>query len=201
MQGEVGSSCRSSSGPVGSLLYDRHVEPSTVPPLPPFPLARSSIRATLDVRFWALATAAGLVALLGYGIVAAILPNPIFGRAIAPDAVAVAIWLLSAPLMGLLAATYVVVPKAPPGAGGEPRPSSTGSGRATVGAVATFLAIGCPLCNKLVLLALGTSGALNLFAPVQPLIGVAGLTLLAATLAWRLRRRAQGCAVLPRPGP
>jgi hypothetical protein len=73
--------------------------------------------------------------------------------------------------------------------------TNSGSGAFTLGGLATFFAIGCPVCNKIVLLALGTSGALNLFAPIQPLIGAASLALLAATLIWRLRRRPQGCAV------
>ena len=35
-----------------------------------------------------------------------------------------------------------------------------------------FLAIGCPICNKVVLL-LGICGALSYFEPIQPLLGVA----------------------------
>jgi len=37
--------------------------------------------------------------------------------------------------------------------------------------LATF-AIGCPICNKLVVALLGVSGALTCWAPLQPLIGV-----------------------------
>jgi hypothetical protein len=162
-------------------------------PAPKLEIAGPSIRAALDARFWLVAFAATIAVLLAYGLVAAILPNPVFGREIAPDAAAITIWLLSAPLIGLLVATYVP----PAGASGVPaRPApadAAGSGRAALGALATFFAIGCPLCNKIVLVALGTSGALNLFAPIQPIIGLAGLTLLAVTLALRLRRRAEGC--------
>ena len=39
----------------------------------------------------------------------------------------------------------------------------------------TYLAVGCPVCNKVVLVALGTSGALSWFAPVQPLLGLAAV--------------------------
>lgn len=66
-----------------------------------------------------------------------------------------------------------------------------------MGGIAAFVAIGCPVCNKIVLLALGTTGALNVFAPIQPLIGLASLVILAATVRWSLRRRAAGCAVPP----
>jgi hypothetical protein len=63
-----------------------------------------------------------------------------------------------------------------------------------VASLGAFLAIGCPVCNKIALVLLGTSGAMTLFAPIQPIIGAASLMLLAATLAWRLRLRARGGA-------
>jgi hypothetical protein len=53
------------------------------------------------------------------------------------------------------------------------------------------------VCNKLALVLLGTSGALTIWAPLQPVIGAASLLLLAGTLAWRFRLRRTGgaCAV------
>lgn len=36
-----------------------------------------------------------------------------------------------------------------------------------------MFAVGCPACNKIAVILLGTSGALNLWAPVQPVLGVA----------------------------
>jgi hypothetical protein len=67
----------------------------------------------------------------------------------------------------------------------------------TVAGLGTFLAIGCPVCNKIALVLLGASGALTVFAPLQPLIGAASLGLLAGTLAWCFRMRARGgaCAI------
>ncbi len=93
--------------------------------------------------------------------------------------------------MGVLVATFLTSPRsAAPVAGRD-----LGGSDLTLGSLATFFAIGCPVCNKIVLLALGTSGALNVFAPIQPLIGVGSLVILAATVRWSLRRRAKGCAI------
>jgi hypothetical protein len=67
------------------------------------------------------------------------------------------------------------------------------------GGIGTFLAIGCPICNKLVVGLLGTAGALNFFAPLQPLLGVGSLAL----IAWGLRvawRNAEACP-LPEMAP
>ncbi|MEO7118143.1 MAG: hypothetical protein ABIZ34_04140, partial [Candidatus Limnocylindrales bacterium] len=71
------------------------------------------------------------------------------------------------------------------------------SGSATsvsVGSIGSFLAIGCPICNKVIVGLFGLSGALTIFAPIQPLIGAASVALLAAGLALRLRDRARACA-------
>jgi len=150
--------------------------------------------ATLDRRFLAWAGAWTLVSLVGMGLVAAIIPNPIFGRMIAVEPFAVVTWVISAPLLGLLAATWTAPPKpvdAPAPLGEE---TAQGSTLGTIAGVGVFFAIGCPICNKIALLLLGTSGALNLFAPIQPFLGVASVTLLVATLAWRISLRARPVA-------
>jgi hypothetical protein len=173
---------------------NRAVVVNPTSPLPPIDIRAVTLRSTLDRRF-AIATVVGSVAsLVSLGLIAAIIPNPVFGRTIPPDGAAVGVWMTSAPPMGALIATYVSPPvRDIPPAG--PDPAGTGF---TIGGVATFFAIGCPVCNKVVLLALGTTSALNVFAPIQPLIGAASLLVLAATLAWSLRRRARGCTVAPR---
>jgi len=157
----------------------------------------------VHVLLWAVLSA------LAYGLVAAIIPNPVFGREIPPASFAVVVWLVSAPLMGIIGATYsspwapATTPLVILGPDGAKRGATApvDDERATwLGGVAsfgTFLAIGCPLCNKLALVLLGTSGALSVWAPIQPVLGAASLILLAATAAWRLRLRASGatCAV------
>ena len=54
------------------------------------------------------------------------------------------------------------------------------------------------MCNKIALLALGYSGALAWFAPLQPVLAVAALLLLWFALARRLEG-AQMCALPPVP--
>lgn len=144
---------------------------------------------------WSLAwTIATLVA---FGLTAAIIPNPIFGRGIAPEPFAVAVWLVSAPLIGLVMATYFAPQPVLAAAPLESSVRREGTTLGTIGGVAAFLAIGCPTCNKIALVLLGASGATSIFGPIQPVIGAVSLALLAGTLVWRLRLRARGgaCAV------
>jgi hypothetical protein len=148
-------------------------------------------------RRWAAATVATAVSLLVLGLPTDLVPNPVFGRQIEAPAWAYAALGVNAVLAGLLLATYVrdtpadgvevVAPEAPDGR------------RFSVGGVLSFLAIGCPTCNKLVVIALGSSGALTWFEPVQPILALAGI----AVLAYALRRRLQSevqCELTPSRG-
>jgi hypothetical protein len=171
---------------------------------------RSSAAALRDPRYLGWSFIAGAASLVAYGIASAIIPNPVFGRQIPPEPFAIVVWIISAALMGLIVGTYLA-----PGPGGSvgvlarvgigntvastgtsdgPAPSGTGSIVGYAGGLAAFLAIGCPVCNKAALVLLGASGALTIWAPLQPILGAASLVLLAATLAWRLRARARGGA-------
>ncbi len=148
-----------------------------------------ALRSTLDVRFWIVAAPGTIGALILLGVPTAVIPNPFFIRMTPMETFNLVVWLASAPLIGLLIATYV----RPPGHGGVHPALEAGTGRATLGGVAAYLAIGCPICNKVVVAALGVSGAMSYFAPLQPIIGAGSVALLGATLVWRLRDRARRC--------
>jgi hypothetical protein len=162
-----------------------------------------AIAATIDRVFVGHAVTWTAVSLVGLGLIAAIVPNPVFGRQIPPEPFAIWVWLLSAPLMGVVLATYTApAPRLPAvplaiaaedAARAEQRTSVLG----TVAGLGAFLAIGCPVCNKVALVLLGWSGAMTIYAPIQPFIGAASLALLAGTVIWRFRGRVRGgaCAV------
>jgi hypothetical protein len=83
--------------------------------------------------------------------------------------------------MGVLVATYVAV-ETPPADSVE-APQRFGG----LGGILGFFAIGCPVCNKLVLLALGSSGAIAYFEPIQPLLALASTLLLLVAIRIRLK--------------
>jgi hypothetical protein len=156
--------------------------------------------AVVDRRFFAWAAVWAAASLVAFGLVSAIIPNPVFGRQIPAEPFAIVVWLVSAPLMGLVMATYTVPsPVAVPvplaaGTAATGRPERDGSVLGTIAGLGAFLAIGCPVCNKIALVLLGTSGAMTVYAPLQPVIGVVSLALLGATLVWRMRLRIRGGA-------
>jgi hypothetical protein len=99
------------------------------------------------------------------------------------------VWLISSLLAGALVATYVRSATEVP---------STQGGKTIGASLLSAFAVGCPICNKLVVLALGANGALTWFAPAQPLLAVASLALLVYALRARLRTLRE-CAVAATP--
>ena len=145
------------------------------------------------VRQWTAAALGTVGALVLLGIPSVLLPNDLFVREVEAVWWMYPAWVATAVLGGLLLATYTR-----PHGGRAPESTEEaqeGEDRSTprrslAGGLLAWFAIGCPTCNTLVLMALGTSGALSWFAPLQPLLAVAGLALLALALRARLRTAA-----------
>ncbi|WP_017544133.1 hypothetical protein [Nocardiopsis prasina] len=133
-------------------------------------------------RQWVTAAAGTALTLIVLGLPAVLIPNGLFAREIEPPWWSHPVWVATSVLSGLLLATYTrPVPEDSAGPGGV---------RGLGGGLLAWFAIGCPVCNKIVLLALGTSGAMAWFAPLQPLLAAAGLVLLSLALRARLRANA-----------
>lgn len=122
-----------------------------------------------------------MVAAAALGLPTDVIPNPLFGRPVPVTGWSYFVLAAAAVLSGLLLATYVNQADAP--ADELDGPAGVGG----VGGLLGFFAIGCPVCNKVVVLAVGTTGALDWFAPAQPVLAVASLVLLAVALRARLR--------------
>ncbi len=134
---------------------------------------------TWSLRRW---VAAGLMAAFGFlaiGLTTDVIPNPVFGRGVPVTDWALGVLAATSVLGGLVFATYVRNDAFVLEAGD--RTARAGF----AGSMLSLFAVGCPTCNKLVLIALGSSGAVRWFAPVQPYLAVASLAL----LAWSFRTR------------
>lgn len=139
-------------------------------------------------RRWWTAAISGVVVAAIVALPTAVIPNPIFGRAVEVTWWSYPVVILSGILGGMLIATYIREP------GHEEIDKAAKVG--TVGGFLAFFAVGCPVCNKLVLLALGASGAMTWFAPVQPFLAIASVF----AMGWALHIRLKGmtsCKVAP----
>ena len=154
---------------------------------------RGSLRALAALlgnpRAAAVASVAAAAFLLVVAVPADLVDTPLFTREIPPTWWARPALVASSVLGGLVAATYVRQSgirgdRSAPDQDQDDRASRRGG---AVAGFLTFFAVGCPVCNKLVLLALGATGAVTWFAPVQPLLQAAALALMTWALARRLR--------------
>ncbi|MGW7695307.1 hypothetical protein ACWGMA_41915 [Streptomyces asiaticus] len=138
---------------------------------------------TWTPRQWVAAVVVAFVAGVAIGVPTGVVPTPFYTRMTPVLWWNYPVWGVSSLLMGLLTATYVNGPQVAGGDGPRGR-------RALLAGALSAFAVGCPICNKLVVLALGVSGALSYWAPAQPVLAVASLTLLAHALVRRLRTAA-----------
>lgn len=131
------------------------------------------------VRAWLL-TGVGAVAMaIAVGVPTVLIPNPWFTRMTPVRPQDYVIWAAAAILSGLIVGSLAIR-----------QVERGGEGKAVSAGALSVLAVGCAVCNKLVVLLLGTAGAMTFFAPLQLYLGIASLVL----LAWALRLRARALA-------
>ena len=134
-------------------------------------VSNPSTQSVISFAFVGTSVVFAFLCLGGVGVITAIIPNALFARIVEPTIWSYIFWLAPAALFGPLAASYVL----PSAAVCEVQRAGQTT---TVGSVLSFLAVGCPVCNKLVVLALGASGAITYFEPAQPWLGGLSVILL-----------------------
>lgn len=147
-----------------------------------------SVGARLGWRYFTLAGALAALVALVLAIPTAIVANPYFTRMTPVEPEQYAFWVATSLLTGALLATYL-----------EPGLRRGLAGQSAGAGLLGVFAVGCPICNKLVVALLGTSGALTYFAPIQPLLGAGAVALAGYGLWLRLRALTAGVCRIP-PG-
>lgn len=162
-------------------------------------LAGQGLRMWTARQVTAAVIASALTAVV-IGLATVLIPNPLFARDIEPVWWNYPIWILTSVLMGMLIATYIRPDRAsaPNTAENDEAGQRRSSRFGLAGTVLAWFAVGCPVCNKIALLALGYSGAITYFTPVQPFL--AGAAIIFSTIALVIRLKGQVlCAVPQQP--
>lgn len=142
-------------------------------------------------RRWIVAALGSVLVAVVVALPTAVIPNPVFGRAIEVTWWSYPVVVITGILGGMLLATYV---KEPHEESSSDIPVDKASKLGMAGGIVSFFAVGCPVCNKLVLIALGTSGAISWFAPIQPFLALGSIVLMVIALGIRLKNQTS-CAV------
>ena len=135
------------------------------------------------------ASSTALLSALVIGIPTAVIPTPFFGRSVSVTSWSIPVLVITSILTGLLVATYISTDPIIQ----EERSLKIGG----LGGFFSFIAVGCPVCNKVALLALGATGAVKFFAPVQPYLATAGIALLLYATRKRILNESS-CSISPK---
>lgn len=147
------------------------------------------------LRRWVVAVVTAMSSVVVVGVPTDLIDTGFFSREVPPTAWAWPALLVSSLLGGLLVASYVAGPRS------ESLTQTPAQRRGGwLGAALTYFAVGCPVCNKIVLLALGSAGAMTWFEPVQPFLQVIAVAALALAVRSRLRGELS-CSLVPTGGP
>lgn len=133
-----------------------------------------------SAKRWIVAITTAIATALIISLPTAVIENPVFGRDVEVTSWSIPVVLITSVISGLILATYVKNDTSVD----EEKSIKIGG----AGAFFSFLAVGCPVCNKIALIALGYSGALQYFAPLQPYMAAVGVGL----LMYALRKRLNG---------
>lgn len=128
--------------------------------------------------FWRQASAWALGIAVVIGIPAVLIPNDFFRRMTPVRWWNFVLWGVTAGLSGALLAARSLRGAA----------HCKVERQSLLGCTLTFLAVGCPICNKIVVGLIGISGALGYFAPLQPVLGTISICVVAVALHQALQK-------------
>lgn len=128
---------------------------------------------TVSTKDVARGLAVAVAMFVALGTVSALWENPLFMRMTPTSGFEITLLLLQSALAGI----YVGIPRI-----------SCGKRTAGAGAIIGFLGIACPVCNKVLVLLIGSALLLEYFEPVRLYVAMAGAVLLAAAVWIKLTR-------------
>lgn len=141
--------------------------------MPASPQTAWALIAPKPLAFGLVAT---LISAVLQAIPTAVISNPVFVRMTPVRAQDYLFLAASSALIGLIFSTF-----------GVRKAAVSCQSRAVGGGVLSTLAIGCPICNHVVVALIGISGALTYWAPLQPVVGATAIVILIWTLLKRMQ--------------
>ncbi|RKD88605.1 hypothetical protein [Halopiger aswanensis] len=155
-----------------------------------------------DRRAMAYGVVAGIGVFLLFGLVTGLIPNPLYVRMVPRTPIDYLFLSLTALLAGIYvaqrSATEITTADADSPTAEDVDESENNSvigedRLAFGGLVGGFLAVGCPICNVVLLALFSSSALMTYFDPLRPLLGALSVTLLVGLIYVRHSRSCQTC--------
>ncbi len=130
------------------------------------------------IRYLMIGIFSSMIFLLLFGIVTDLIPNPWFIRMVGKTSLDYFFLITSSVLLGSYIAVHLYKKDT-----AEKCKIATYSGGA-----GSFLAFGCPICNKLLVLLFSATTLMTYFEPYRPVLGFASIAVLSGALYWRIKK-------------
>lgn len=120
----------------------------------------------------------GIGFFLLFGIVTDLIPNPWFIRMVGKTSLDYFFLITSSMLLGSYIAVHL-----------QKKNIAKKCKIATYsGGAGSFLAFGCPICNKLLVLLFSATALITYFEPYRPMLGFVSVVVLSGALYWRIKK-------------
>lgn len=150
-----------------------------------------------DRRAMASGGVAGAGVFLLVGLVTGLIPNPLYVRMVPRTPVDYLFLTLTALLAGVYVAQRLATEVVDPAFGDADGSGTDGAKGGDCwmlgGLVGGFLAVGCPVCNVVLLALFGSSALMTYFDPLRPLFGLLSVVILAGLIYVRHSRSCPTC--------
>lgn len=113
-----------------------------------------------------------------FGILTDLIPNPWFTRMIGKNSLDYVFLISSSSIVGAYIGVHFYKKNA----------AKKCNAATYSGGIGSFLAFGCPICNKLLVLLFGTAALMAYLEPYRPILGFGSVALAGGALYWRVKR-------------
>lgn len=130
------------------------------------------------IKYWIIGILSSIGIFIIFGVPTALIPNPWFIRMIGKNSFDYGFLILSSILLGAYIGVHYYK-------------KNTAKKCAAVtysGGIGSFLAFGCPICNKLLVLLFGATALMVYLEPYRPILGFVSIALLGGALYWRIKK-------------
>ncbi len=131
-----------------------------------------------DIKYLIIGILSAIALFLLFGIPTALIPNPWSVRMIEGTAYDYLFLTINSILMGAYIGVHYY----------KKNTNLRCNIASSSGGLGSFLAISCPICNKILVLLFGTTVLLTYFEPYRPLLGFASISLLVGAIYWRIKK-------------
>ncbi|MFH1752239.1 MAG: hypothetical protein ABH821_04860 [archaeon] len=132
----------------------------------------------MQVKYFITGISLSIAFFLLFGVVTNLIPNSLFNRMIETTVLDYFFLVTSSVLLGSYVAVHLY----------KKNTAKKCDAVTYSGGVGSFLAFGCPICNKLLVILFGATTLITYFEPYRPVLGFVSIVLLVGALYWVIKK-------------